>query len=113
MFTAIALLPLAKGHAGRWWALPIAGLFLLITLVRADWLGPLNRVWTAFGILLGKIVGPVAAGVVFFGVMTPVGWLARLAGKDFLRLRFDRDANSYWLKREPPGPEPETMKHQF
>jgi hypothetical protein len=52
-------------------------------------------------------------GVVFLVVITPVGLLARLAGKDFLRLKFDPAAPTYWIERRPPGPKPETMRNQF
>ena len=51
--------------------------------------------------------------VLFFAVVTPTGLAMRLAGKDPLRLRFDRRAASYWIHRSPPGPEPETMKRRF
>jgi hypothetical protein len=37
----------------------------------------------------------------------------RLLGKDPLRLKFDREASSYWIKREPPGPDPDGMPRQF
>jgi len=34
-------------------------------------------------------------------------------GKDLLRLRFEADAKSYWIAREPPGPTQESLKNQF
>ena len=34
-------------------------------------------------------------------------------GKDFLRLKLDRNAKSYWIDRSPPGPPPQSMKNQF
>ena len=37
----------------------------------------------------------------------------RAAGKDLLRLKIERDRDSYWIIRQPPGPAPETMKDQF
>ena len=37
----------------------------------------------------------------------------RLFGKDFLRLRLDRGAKSYWIVRTPPGPPPQSMRNQF
>jgi hypothetical protein len=37
----------------------------------------------------------------------------RLFGKDPLRLKFDSSAESYWIKRDPPGPAPESMHQQF
>jgi hypothetical protein len=49
----------------------------------------------------------------FFVVITPLGFLMRLSGKDPLRLRFDREVESYWIPRDPPGPTPESLKNQF
>ncbi|WP_394766407.1 SxtJ family membrane protein [uncultured Paludibaculum sp.] len=112
-FLAIALLPAWKGHAIRIWALPIAALFLVLALAKPSILTPLNRYWTRLGILLGKVVGPIAAGVLFFGVVTPVGVLMRLSGKDPLKLRFERETGSYWVARDPKGPTPESMANQF
>jgi len=43
----------------------------------------------------------------------PTGLIMRLFGKDPLRLRFDAEAKSYWIQREPPGPEPDSMRNQF
>ena len=37
----------------------------------------------------------------------------RRMGKDLLRTKFDRDATSYWVRREPPGPEKSSLKRQF
>jgi hypothetical protein len=36
-----------------------------------------------------------------------------VSGRDPLHLKFDRQAGSYWVVREPPGPAPETMTQQF
>jgi hypothetical protein len=52
-------------------------------------------------------------GAFFFLVFAPVGWVMRLAGKDFLRLKLSPGADSYWIPRDPPGPEPESIAKQF
>jgi hypothetical protein len=49
----------------------------------------------------------------FFVVITPMGLVMRALGKDPLRLRFDRDARSYWIDRQPPGPVPDSLDNQF
>ena len=54
-----------------------------------------------------------ARGLLFFVTITPIGFVMRLFGKDFLRLRMDRRAPSYWIDRQPPGPPPQSMKNQF
>ena len=98
-----------------WWPLPLAAapVFLILALTRPALLAPLNRAWTRLGLLLGAIVAPVVMGVIYFGLITPMALLARLLGKDFLRLRLDRQAPSYWIDRQPPGPPPLSMKNQF
>jgi hypothetical protein len=102
-------------HAsGRWpFYLAIAGVFLLIALVRPQVLAPLNRLWTRLGLLLGRIVSPLMLGFIFYVVMTPIGLVMRLLRKDTLRLRGESGAGSYWIVREPPGPPGETMRDQF
>ncbi len=112
-FTLIALWPLWRGETPRWWAAGLAAVFALIVLLRPGVLAPLNRQWTRLGVLLGKVVSPVALGLLFYGVIAPLGIVMRLAGKDPLRLKFDRAAASYWISREPPGPKPDSMSNQF
>ena len=66
-----------------------------------------------FGELLHRIVSPIALGIVFYLAVLPTGLLLRLFGKDPLRLKIDRGAASYWIKREPPGPTAESLNNQF
>jgi hypothetical protein len=85
-----------------WWPVPlmICAPFLFLGFARPALLAPLNKGWTRLGLLLGAVVGPIVLAVVFFGIITPLAIIARLSGKDFLRLRHDRAAASYWLPRE-------------
>jgi len=113
VFLIVAGWPLFHGEMPRWWAVIAASLFALAALTKPALLAGLNRLWTRLGILLGKIISPIALAIVFYGVVTPVGALMRLSGKDPLRLRRDPDADSYWVRREPPGPPPDSMSNQF
>ncbi|MGD9835203.1 MAG: SxtJ family membrane protein [Piscinibacter sp.] len=119
LFTAVfALL-----SAWAWWrygATRVVGLLLAISLVFATasaWrpavLGPMNRAWMAFGHLLGRVVSPVVLGVLFYGVVTPVALMQRLAGRDELRLRLRRDQPTHWQPREPPGPGADSFGNQY
>ena len=95
------------------YALAAAAIFGGLALAAPAVLGPLNKLWLKFGLLLHHIINPVVMGLLFFGVITPMALIVRLLGKDLLRLRFDAQAKSYWIPREPPGPAPDTMRHQF
>lgn len=113
VFTAVALWPTLDAAAPRWWAIAAALGFALAAWLRPAWLAPLNRLWTRFGLLLHRITSPLILGLLFFLVITPFGLIRRLVARDPLRLRFEPEAPSYWIRREPPGPAPETIKNQF
>lgn len=112
-FALIGLWPLVRGEPARAWALVIAAAFLLAALVRPRLLASLNRLWTKFGLLLHKITNPVIMAAVFYGAVTPTALVLRMMGKDPLRRRIDRSATTYWIDRQPPGPEPQSMTQQF
>lgn len=109
----VALLPLLHGNTLRLWALGLAGVFLLLALTVPKLLAPFSRLWMRFGMLLHRIVSPVALAVLFYGVVTPTGLLMRLFGKDPLRLRLDKSISSYWIQRSPSEPTPESLKLPF
>jgi hypothetical protein len=112
-FLVLAGWPLLYGDALRWWACLLAAAFALVALAKPALLAGLNRLWTKLGVLLGRVVSPVALGVLFYAVLTPVGLLMRLAAKDPLRRARDPGAPSYWQPRTPPGPPPDSMTNQF
>ena len=102
-------------HAGRiwlWMGLICAG-FLVSSLVRPSVLAPLNLLWFKLGLFLHKIVNPIVMGLLFYFAFLPTGLVMRLMGKDLLRLGLDRRSESYWIVRQPPGPQPEAMRDQF
>ena len=113
VFVIVGLWPLTGGGSPRIWALIVAGVFLAAALMYPTILAPLNRLWTRFGLLLHKITNPIIMGLVFFVTVTPTALIMKMMGKDPLNRKIDRNAKSYWIDRQPPGPSPETMKNQF
>ena len=113
VFLLIGLWPLLHRQPLRGWSLIIAGVFLVITIAAPALLGPLNKLWLRVGLLLNRIISPVVLGFMFYAVVTPMGALMRIFGKDPMRLRRDDKSESYWIKREPPGPKPDSLPHQF
>lgn len=111
-----ALVGVYQGWRGAaWWplALGLAAVFLALALGRPAILAPLNRWWTRLGLLLGAIVAPIVMGIIYFGLITPMAAIARLVGKDFLRLKFDPAARTYWLPRTGDVPARERLRDQF
>jgi hypothetical protein len=97
----------------RWWSLAIAAAFLTVTIVYPSALRPLNRLWFLFGMLLSKVMTPIVMGLLFFLAVVPAALVMRLRGHDLLRLKLDRQAKSYWIVREPPGPASDSLRNQY
>jgi hypothetical protein len=97
----------------RVWTLVIASGFFAVACFWPTLLRPLNTVWTRFGLLLGRMMNPVITGILFYVIFTPFGLLTQILRKDPLRLKVSPEAETYWIKRRPPGPRPETMSKQF
>jgi Saxitoxin biosynthesis operon protein SxtJ len=112
-FLLVALLPMLRREPFRWWAVLVSAMLAATAFLRPGLLSVFNRNWTKLGVLIGKIVSPVALAILFYSFVTPVGLLMRIRGRDPLCLRFDRHAQSYWIRREPPGPPPDSMRNQF
>ena len=113
VFAVICLWPLMDGEGVRVWALAAAAVFLVLALMRPSLLAPLNRIWLGLGAVLHRVVNPLVMGLMFFAVITPTALILKLIGKDLLRRRFSPGAKSYWIPRQPPGPEPQSMRNQF
>ena len=109
VFFLIALYPLLNGQEIRLWALIISAVFLILGLLKSKLLTPLNKLWFRFGIFLGKIISPIIMGFIFFLVVTPIGLIMRLLGKDVLNLKYNKE-RSYWIEKDGPKSK---MKNQF
>lgn len=70
-------------------------------------------IWMSLAFVLGFVISHVILGVFFFLVITPIGLLARLFGKDFLSLKLDRRAASYWIPRDRKIQTPAQYEQQF
>jgi hypothetical protein len=109
VFLIISLYPLLNSEPIKIWFLIIALIFLVLGLINSKILTPLNKLWFKFGIILGKIVSPFVMGVIFFFVVTPIGLIMRLLGKDLLNLKYNGN-KSYWIEKSGPKSK---MKNQF
>ena len=109
VFLLIAIYPLLKGSDLRIWSLIISFIFLVLGLTKSNILTPLNKLWFKFGLFLGKIISPLIMGFIFFVVVTPIGIIMRLLGKDLLNLKYNKK-KSYWIEKTGPKSK---MKNQF
>ena len=64
-------------------------------------LGMGERSPATFPSRFSEICTEIAMAILFFAVVTSVGVVMRLTGRDRLRLRFEPAEPSYWIPRPP------------
>ena len=109
VFILIAFYPLINQGEVRIWSVLVSLFFLIFGIINSKILTPLNKIWFKFGIFLGKMISPIVMGLIFFLVVTPIGFLMRMLKKDILNLKFN-ESNSYWIEKTDPKSK---MKNQF
>ncbi len=109
VFLIIALYPLTYSGEIRLWSFIISLIFLILGFLNSKVLSPLNKIWFKFGIILGKTISPLIMGIIFFLVVTPIGIIMRILGKDVLNLKYNKN-QSYWIEKDGPKSK---MKNQF
>jgi hypothetical protein len=100
-FSLIGVIPLVHGHSVRIWALLVSLAFLVLALFVPKILAPLNWLWFHLGVILHHVIQPLVMGLLFFLVVTPMGVLMRLLGKDFLHLKCNPQNKTYWMTYDP------------
>jgi hypothetical protein len=108
-FLIVGIFPLLNNEDIRIWSIILSIIFLILGLLNAPILSPLNRAWFKFGILLGNFVSPIVMGVVFFIVVTPTALIMRALGKNLLSLK-KNNKKTYWIEKSEIKSK---MKNQF
>ena len=109
VFLLISLWPLISKGEIRLWSLIIACIFLVLGILNSKFLLPLNKIWFKFGIFLGNFIAPIVMGIIFFFVVTPIGFIMKAIGKDLINLKYNNN-KSYWIEKTGPK---NKMKNQF
>ncbi len=82
----------------------IAGFFLIFGLLFPNLLTPIEWAWMKMAHLLGQVMTRLILTLTFYLVITPLGLIMKLSGKDPLHRQFDRSASTYWVPVDPDGP---------
>ena len=109
VFFLIGIYPVFFEENIRIWSILISLVFLILGIFNSKILTPLNKIWFKFGILLGKIISPLIMAIIFFLVVTPIGIIMRVLGKDLLNLKKNTE-DYYWIKKTDLKSK---MKNQF
>lgn len=104
---------LLRGRSGSWVLIGSGTIFALLGFLRPSILLPLQKAWMALGIVIGFFASRIILAVLFYCVMTPIGLLMRLFGKDILDQRMDKNKASYWHDRPDVTRPKESYENQY
>ena len=111
-FGVIAYFKLNNQEVARWlWVasvvVPIVG-WLVPAFMRLVFLGMSYLAWP-----IGFVVSHIVLAVVFYLVLTPIGFLTRVFGYDSMKRSFDPESESYWVERSAETADPKRYFRQF
>jgi membrane-bound ClpP family serine protease len=77
----------------------IGGILFLAGILIPQILKPLNKIWMGLAVVLGFFMSRLILTILFYLVLTPIAFIAKIVGKKFLNLKYDKSTNTYWEKR--------------
>jgi len=91
--------------ANDWRALlALLGLVAICALLQPRWFRGWYRLSLQLGFYSSQFVGWCVLAALFIFIVTPVGFVLRLAGKDPLQLKHPRGAKTYWHQARECNP---------
>lgn len=86
---------------------------ILLGMARPGWLGPVHIAWMAAAYPIGWLLAHLLLAAIYFLLITPIGLILRLARRDPLARRFDRETQSYWTPRADRMPPEHTDRERY
>ncbi|HYE33112.1 MAG TPA: SxtJ family membrane protein [Methylomirabilota bacterium] len=113
IFAALGAWFLYRGKVVGPWFLGVGAPLMLLGLIAPQALRRVYLAWMAMALVMGFVVSTVLLTLFYFVVITPIGLIARLAGKDFMTRRLDKSAPSYWTERSTAAVPATRYEEQF
>lgn len=95
----IAAFALWKGRPSGPYFAVLGIVFVGLGLATPRVLFALQKVWMALAVVIGFFMSRIILTALFFLVITPIGAIMRLLGRDLLDEKIDRSASTYWKRR--------------
>ena len=89
------------------------GLLVILALIAIPVLRPFHKLWMMLALLMGFVMSRVILTLLFYLVLTPIGIIAKIVGKKFMPLGFDKRATTYWEKRSDVAKQQIDYDRQF
>lgn len=72
-----------------------------------------QKLWMGLAVVIGFFMSRLILTILFYMVITPIGIIVKLLGKDVLNERIDKKAVSYWINRPAEAKTEESYENQY
>jgi len=79
----------------------VGGLFVILSFIAIPVLRPFHKLWMMLALVMGFVMSRVILTLLFYIILTPIAFIAKIFRKKFMPLRFDKTVDTYWEKRDP------------
>lgn len=71
--------------------------FIFTALYKPILIKPIQKVWMTIAVIIGWFVTRIILIILFYLVVTPIAWIAKLMREKFLDIDFDKAKDTYWV----------------
>ena len=109
----LGAIALWRGKPVYLYLLVASGIFIGFGLGFPKPLKPIHKIWMSFSIIIGFFVSRLILSVLFYAVLTPIGLIMRIFGRDILDQRIDKNKHSYWQEVKDGIKSRESYENQY
>ena len=113
VFALIGGVLLYKGRSLGYAGFGLGAVFLALGIWAPSSLRAFYKAWMALALVLGFFISRFILCLLFYCVLTPIGLIMKVFGKDLLDQRWDKEARSYWIKKERKSPDKEQYRKLY
>lgn len=112
VFAVIGLWPVVfRSESPRLWAMILGSLLVVLGTIAPQSLKQIHKGWMKVGHILGSINTKIILGIIYYLLITPMGLVMRLLGKDPMHRVLTQDTDTYRIVRSPRSRH--HMRNQF
>jgi len=110
ILVTISLYQFINNHYLNYYLIVTVIILLNIFYFKPNILKKVYCIWMKFSEIIGGIISKIIMFILFYGLFTTIAIFLRLANKDLLNKKIDKNKKTYWIDRES---QPQPMKNQF
>lgn len=112
-FMVFGLLLLLRGKSNYLLFIELSAVLFIISIIYPYILKYIYKPWILLGVFMGKVMTTVILSILFYFILTPMSIVMRLLKNNFLELKIDKKAKSYWKTKDNSLYKKDSLEKQY